>query len=178
MLDGNEVSSQPERRGSSMESQAHAARASAKRSSGCGGPRSGSAEMAAERRRVLDVEEAQADAIVVMADHLGPEPAENDLGADRRARLNGDGRARDRHIDDAAGNLRAVRQSEARVDVGGLDALVTARLGNAEGRPVDEPCQLGGDSRAGVASSSKSMAKPPPGNNRTTGPSMRPISSK
>ena len=58
------------------------------------------AKFFANEVEVLGVDKLDADAATVMTDDFRGQLADNELGADRRAHLHSDRRARDRHIDD------------------------------------------------------------------------------
>src|SRR3954452_13122739 len=90
----------------------------------------------------LRMHELEREAIFEVSDHAALHPAEQNRRFQRGAVLRGDGGARQREVDDAAGHLGAVLERQHRNWVTRHDTIVAAVFRQIEDVAVGEPGQL------------------------------------
>src|SRR6478735_12710985 len=91
----------------------------------------------------LRMHELEREAVFEVSDHAALHPAEQNRRFQRRAVLGGDGGARQREVDDAAGHLGAALERQHRDRIARHDTIVAAVFRQIEDVAVGEPGQLG-----------------------------------
>src|SRR3954454_20695534 len=90
----------------------------------------------------LRMHELEREAVFEVSDHTALHSAEQNRRFQRRTVLGGDGCARQREVDDAAGHLGAVLERQHRDRVARHDTIVAAVFRQVENVAVGEPGQL------------------------------------
>src|SRR3954454_4683026 len=90
----------------------------------------------------LRMHELEREAVFEISDHAALHPAEQNRRFQRGTVLGGDGGARERKVDDAAGHLGAVLERQHRDRVARYDTIVAAVFRQIEDVAVGEPGQL------------------------------------
>ena len=94
---------------------------------------------------MLQPGELDGETVFEVAHHAALHLAERDQRADRRPLVGRDAGARLRHVDDAATDVDAVRQDQARNGIARSDAAVAAVFRQTENVAVGEPGELRGE---------------------------------